>query len=286
MLDRMIGTSGFYRTAARNPMPPKPYAWATRCKLWARAMLVLLLLPCGQAAAADVADAVMGIKPAVVGVGTYRPTGAPQASLEGTGFAVGNGLYIVTCAHVVSKPLDYAHNESWAIFYRQGDRTAYRLAQMAGVDKEHDLAVLKIPGPPLPTLALGDSKDAREGWTFYFTGFPIGALLGLYPATARAGLSAIVPIFTPVLRASELTARAIQAAAHPYRIFQLDGIAYPGNSGSPLWFPEDGKVYGVVNAVYVKGSKEAALSHPTGISYAIPSDYVIKLLQKVGVPGY
>ena len=79
---------------------------------------------------------------------------------------------------------------------------------------------------------------------------------------------------------------ASQTAVHPYRIFQLDGIAYPGNSGSPLWFPEDGKVYGVVNAVYVKGSKEAALSRPSGISYAIPSDYVIKLLQKVGVPGY
>ncbi len=286
MLGRTKVLGGFYRNSLPRRMPPKPYAWAIWCKLWARALLLLLLLPAGQAAGADVADAVMGIKPAVVGVGTYRPTGAPQANLEGTGFAVGNGLYIVTCAHVVSKPLDYAHNESWAIFYRQDGQTRYRVAQLAGVDRAHDLAVLKIPGPPLPTLALGDSKNAREGWTFYFTGFPIGALLGLYPATARAGLSAIVPIFTPVLRASELTARAIQAAAHPYRIFQLDGIAYPGNSGSPLWYPEDGKVYGVVNAVYVKGSKEAALSHPTGISYAIPSDYVIKLLQKVGVPGY
>ncbi len=275
----------FYRTPAWGLMLPKPYALAQKCKLWAKAALLLLLLwsPAGRA---DVADAVIGIKPAVVGVGTWRPLGAPQARLEGTGFAVGSGLYVVTCAHVVAPTLDYAHNESWAIFYRQDGQQRYRTAQIAGVDRAHDLAVLKIPGPPLPTLALGDSKEAREGWTFYFTGYPIGAILGLYPATARAGLSAIVPIFTPVLRASELTARTIQQAAHPYRIFQLDGIAYPGNSGSPLWFPEDGKVYGVVNAVYVKGSKEAALSRPSGISYAIPSDYVIKLLQKVGVPGY
>ena len=275
----------FYRTPAWGLMLPKPYALAQKCKLWAKAALLLLLL-WSAAGRADVADAVIGIKPAVVGVGTWQPLGAPQAKLEGTGFAVGNGLYVVTCAHVVAPALDYAHNESWAIFYRQHGQQHYRTAQIAGVDRAHDLAVLKIPGPPLPTLALGDSKEAREGWTFYFTGYPIGAILGLYPATARAGLSAIVPIFTPVLRASELTARTIQQAAHPYRIFQLDGIAYPGNSGSPLWFPEDGKVYGVVNAVYVKGSKEAALSRPSGISYAIPSDYVIKLLQKVGVPGY
>lgn len=266
-------------------MLPKPYATAGWCKLWARAAL-LLIVAWASAARADVADAVMAIKPAVVGVGTWRPTGAPQGNLEGTGFAVGNGLYVVTCAHVVAKPLDYAHNESWAIFYRENGQPRYRIAQLAGVDRAHDLAVLKIPGPPLPTLALGDSKEAREGWTFYFTGYPIGAILGLYPATARAGLSAIVPIFTPMLKSAELTARAIQQAANPYPVFQLDAIAYPGNSGSPLWFPEDGKVYGVVNAVYVKGSKEAALSRPSGISYAIPSEYVVKLLKSVGVPGY
>ena len=35
---------------------------------------------------------------------------------------------------------------------------------------------------------------------------------------------------------------------------------------------------GVVNSVLVKGTKEAALEHPTGISYAIPVKFVKALL--------
>ncbi len=55
-----------------------------------------------------------------------------------------------------------------------------------------------------------------------------------------------------------------------YAVFQLDGTAYPGSSGSPLYDPETGLVYGVINMVFVKGTKEAALSNPSGITYAIP----------------
>ncbi len=40
---------------------------------------------------------------------------------------------------------------------------------------------------------------------------------------------------------------------------------------------------GVVNSVYVKGAKEAALSNPSGISYAIPVRYVHELLERAGV---
>jgi serine protease Do len=80
--------------------------------------------------------------------------------------------------------------------------------------------------------------------------------------------------------ASELNDRSIRQASDPYKIYQLDAIAYPGNSGSPLWSPETGEVYGVVNSVFVKGAKEAALTDPSGISYAIPSTYLEALLKK------
>ena len=43
------------------------------------------------AALADVADTLLNIKPGVVGVGTFNPTGGPRANLLGTGFAVLNG---------------------------------------------------------------------------------------------------------------------------------------------------------------------------------------------------
>jgi len=65
-----------------------------------------------------------------------------------------------------------------------------------------------------------------------------------------------------------------------FNIFQLDATAYPGNSGSPVYDPESAQVIGVVNQVLVKGTKEAALSNPSGIAYAVPSRYVADLLRK------
>jgi S1-C subfamily serine protease len=63
-------------------------------------------------------------------------------------------------------------------------------------------------------------------------------------------------------------------------VFQLDGTAYPGNSGSPLFDPKTGKVIGILNMVFVKGTKENVLAHPSGISYAIPSNYIHEIMKQ------
>jgi S1-C subfamily serine protease len=227
---------------------------------------------------ADVADTVEAIKPGVVGVGVFNPTGSPRGSVQGTGFVVHDGLHIVSCAHIFGRALDPAKKETYAVFIGRDSQMKARVAQVLAVDAARDLAVLRIDGAPLPALKLGDSTRAREGWQLYFTGYPIGTVLGLNPSTHRAGLAAIIPIFTPRPTAGQLDARAIKAAADAYEVFELDGVAYPGNSGSPVWHPDSGEVLGVVNSVYVKGTKEAALSAPSGISYAIPSRYVRALL--------
>ncbi|MGH7487980.1 MAG: serine protease, partial [bacterium] len=39
------------------------------------------------------------------------------------------------------------------------------------------------------------------------------------------------------------------------------------------------EVFGVVNIVFVKGTKEAALTAPSGITYAIPSSHLEALLK-------
>jgi serine protease Do len=66
----------------------------------------------------------------------------------------------------------------------------------------------------------------------------------------------------------------------PFAIFQLDGTVYPGNSGSPVYDPATGAVLAVINMTFVKGLKESAITHPSGIAYAIPSNYVRDLLQQ------
>lgn len=242
--------------------------------------LVLLVLMFNPPAQADTADTLAAIKPGVVGVGTFHPTRSPRANLQGTGFAVLDGRHVVSCAHIFDKPLESEKKETHAVFIGRDRQMTVRAAKLIATDKGRDLALLRIVGDPLPALKLGNSDRAREGWQLYFTGYPIGSVLGLNPSTHRAGLAAIIPIFTPVAAASQLNARTLKQAKDAYEVFGLDAIAYPGNSGSPVWHPDTGEVLGVVNSVYVKGAKEAALSSPSGISYAIPVKYVHQLLER------
>ena len=275
---------GLYRIYRALPWPIRhPGAsWASKPHTSSalRAVLALLAWGLGLPALADVADTVQLVKPGVVGVGTFLPTGRPPANLMGTGFAVLDGHYVVSCAHIFSKPLDSAKKEMYAVFVGRNQQISVRAAVLVASDKIRDLALLKIAGDPLPPLKLGDSSQVREGWQLYFTGYPIGSILGLNPSTHRAGLAAIIPIFTPVAAAAQLNSHALKQAASPYEVFELDAVAYPGNSGSPVWNPDTGEVLGVVNSVYVRGAREAALSAPSGISYAIPAKYVRHLLEQ------
>ncbi len=94
-------------------------------------------------------------------------------------------------------------------------------------------------------------------------------------------VAAITPIAIPQARSTDLdpkTIRRLTTGAFP--IFQLDATAYPGNSGSPVYDPESGEVLGIVNMVFVKGTKEAVLTQPSGITYAVPSKFLQDLLQK------
>jgi S1-C subfamily serine protease len=157
-------------------------------------------------------------------------------------------------------------------------RTATRVA----FDPDHDLAVLKVNGPPLPALRLADGDGVREGETFLFTGYPIGNILGAYPVTHRAMIASIVPIALPSANASQLDPKVVRRlSSGPFQVYQLDATAYPGNSGSPLFNPANGEVIGVINMVLVRGTREAALSQPSGISYAIPAVHLRRLLDTV-----
>jgi len=96
-------------------------------------------------------------------------------------------------------------------------------------------------------------------------------------------MAAISPIATPPAHSTQLDPRVIrQLASRAFPVFQLDATAYPGNSGSPVYAPDNGEVLGVVNMVFVRGSKEAALTQPSGITYAIPSRHLLESLKRGG----
>ena len=234
--------------------------------------------------AAALPDTVATVKPSVVGIGTHLQTRSPAVSFSGTGFVVGDGLSVITNAHVVPEILDGARKETLGVVVRagaDGSDPVFRPATLVALDRDHDLAHLRLSGAPLPSLRLADKDDVREGQALAFTGFPLGMVLGLHPATHRAGLAAITPIVRPSLNARNLDARAIaQLQRAPFTIYQLDGTAYPGNSGSPVYDPDTGTVVAVINMVFVKGLKESAITSPSGITYAIPARHVRALLQR------
>ena len=96
-------------------------------------------------------------------------------------------------------------------------------------------------------------------------------------------VAAITPIAIPPANATQLDPRMIrQLTSGAFPVFQLDATAYPGNSGSPVYTPATGEVIGVVNMVFVKGTKESALTQPSGITYAIPSRYLAELMKRGG----
>lgn len=230
----------------------------------------------------ELSQTIEAIKPSIVGIGTYQKTRSPTVNFMGTGFAVSDGLLVVTNAHVIPETIDIENRESLIVITaRDGKEPGFRTAVRVAHDKEHDIALLKISGEPLPAMKLGDSSTAREGQMLAFTGFPIGMVLGFHPVTHRGMLSSITPIALPVRNAKQLDVKMItQLKKSSYDVFQLDGTAYPGNSGSPLYDPETGTVYGVINMVFVKGLKENAISHPSGITYAIPANHVRDLLRQ------
>jgi S1-C subfamily serine protease len=230
--------------------------------------------------AADFPRTVEAVKPSIVGIGSFEKTRTPAVRFVGTGFVVDDGLTIITNAHVV-RAAATGDNESLGVIIGRGGDIEFRRAEVVATDAQHDLARLKIGGTPLPAMELGDSGKVVEGQTVAFTGFPLGMVLGLHHVTHRATVSAITPLVTPALDSTRLDPKVImQLRRSADFIFQLDGTAYPGNSGSPLYDPETGVVYGVVNMVFVKGMKEAAITNPSGIAYAIPGKFVRELLQR------
>lgn len=232
-------------------------------------------------AAAELSRTIAAVKPSVVGIGTYQRTRSPAVRFIATGFAVGDGLSVITNAHSIPDITDTEKMETLGIVVGSGTAISFRPATLAGIDKEHDLAHLRLSGAPLPALTIGDSAGVREGSNFAFTGFPLGMALGLHPATHRAMLSAITPVVMPSLGSRNLNPRVLrQLQKSAFMIFQLDGTAYPGNSGSPLYDTDTGEVYGIINMVLIKGLKETAITHPSGISYAIPAVYIRELLQR------
>ena len=229
---------------------------------------------------AEFVDVVAKIKPSVVGIGIHTPTSRPQNILRGTGFVIGDGHYVVTNAHVLPTELDKRLLQKMAVFIGSGKKAKVREAEIIVKSDLYDLAILKLSGAALPAMSLSTDDFRQDGSYIAFTGFPIGSVLGLYPVTHRGMVASITPTVIPVVSARQMTIKMLKRMRNPYLVYQLDATAYPGNSGSAMYDMKTGEVLGIINKVFVQSTKEAVISTPSGITYAIPVKYLRQIIKE------
>lgn len=224
---------------------------------------------------AYMADLVSKIKASTVSVGTYYYKDVPMTQFRGTGFAIGDGRRIVTNQHVVEGIKEKKLMFHLRIFHKNLSGKGVK-AVLVAEDAFHDLAILEMEEKLAP-LPMAGEDSLKEGHQVAFTGYPIGLVLGLNATTHTGIVSAIAPVMLPSPHGSLIKGDMVKYLEHPWDIIQLDAVAFPGNSGSPVYRIATGEVVGVINKVFVKGKKEYILKEPTGITYAVPVSFVRKL---------
>src|ERR1043166_5842044 len=169
----------------------------------------------------------------------------------GSGFIIDTSGIVVTNNHVI------ADADEINVILNDGTKIK---AELVGVDKKTDLAVLKFkPTKPLTAVKFGDSDKLRLGEWVIAIGNPFS--LG---GSVTAGI---------------VSARNRDISQGPYdNYIQTDASINRGNSGGPL-FNLDGDVIGV-NTLIISPSGGSI-----GIGFAVPSETVVgggDQLQKVG----
>src|ERR1700677_796839 len=172
----------------------------------------------------------------------------------GSGFIVDPHGYIITNNHVVDKA-----DKIYVKLSSDADDPTDpgRPATVVGVDKETDIAVIKIDTKePLPTIKLGNSEGAQVGdWVL-----AIGSPFSL-PKTVTAGI-----ISAKNRSIDEPGANGI-AGGQFQRFIQTDAAINPGNSGGPL-VDMAGQVVGMNTAIYTQSMGSQ------GVGFAMPSNTV------------
>jgi serine protease Do len=188
---------------------------------------------------------------------------------SGSGVVLSADGYIVTNNHVVrnarrirvqlvSPPDEPGNGRQQQRLHAHGKLLE---ATVVGVDREADLAVLKVDaGTKLPTLKLADSDNLRQGQMVLAFGNPLGlensVSLGIVSSAGRQ------------VRPDD-----------PMVYIQTDASINPGNSGGPL-LDSDGDVVGINTFILSQsGGSE-------GIGFAIPSNIVRNVYEQIRKDGH
>jgi serine protease Do len=183
----------------------------------------------------------------------------------GSGFIVDSRGYIITNNHVVDK--------ADKIYVKlstdpDNDNDQGRPAHVIGVDKETDIAVIKIDAPqPLPTVKLGNSDGAQVGdWVL-----AIGSPFGLSKTVSAGIVSA---------KDRSIEDPGMNSAPSQFqRFIQTDAAINPGNSGGPL-VDMAGEVIGMNTAIFTQSAGSE------GVGFAMPSNTIASVYNMLISPDH
>jgi serine protease Do len=183
--------------------------------------------------------------------------GAGERRALGSGFIVDPRGYIITNNHVVDKA-DKIFVKLSSDPDDAGDPG--RAATVIGVDKDTDIAVIKIDTKePLPTIKLGNSDGAQVGdWVL-----AIGSPFSL-SKTVTAGI-----ISAKNRSIDEPSANGVSQTQFQ-RFIQTDAAINPGNSGGPL-VDMAGQVVGMNTAIYTQSMGSQ------GVGFAMPANIIANI---------
>jgi serine protease Do len=175
-----------------------------------------------------------------------------QQRSSGSGILVSSDGYIVTNAHVVQG----ARHLRVRLNKRVSKAGSHLVdAKLIGMDRQTDLAVIKIDLSGLPFLTFADSGRLNQGQIVLAFGSP----LGLENSVSMGVVSAVD--------------RQLNADS-PLAFIQTDAAINPGNSGGPL-VNTAGEIVGVNAFILTKsGGSE-------GVGFAIPSNLVSSICRQI-----
>lgn len=238
-------------------------------------LIIILLLAHGASAQTNSLRAISdGIRqlvdrvtPAVVQIsakGITAESNPPRllaSRSTGSGVLVDSEGYIITNAHVVGTAQQVQITLAQPANTRDRFRSVLKpsgkmmTADVVGVDRETDLAVLKIEGSGHPSLKFTDSDLIRQGHFVFAAGSPFGLdnsiTMGVVSSMARQ------------IRPDD-----------PMIYIQTDASINPGNSGGPL-LDSDGNIAGINTFILSQsGGNE-------GVGFAVPSNIVQSVYQQI-----
>lgn len=216
--------------------------------------------------ASKVAPAVVQIE--VSGFGLTEDRERKNATLVVRQRAIGTGVivdpdgYIMTNAHVIdgAQRIQVITNAEQGSDASGAGKTQTLPARVIGLQREADLALLKVEANHLPTLKFNLDRDPRPGELV----FAVGSPEGLQNSITMGVISAVGRQPDP---------------DNPMVYLQTDAPINPGNSGGPL-VDVTGAIVGLNTFIFSKGGGNE------GLGFAVPAPIVNFVYQSLRTNGH